>query len=73
MNYFSLQEVDTLFTLWQIYLLSTEPDYLHAKNYYQYLRSKEQLDSMLYEFDTTGTYTYTSSKRLIDSIFNFKK
>lgn len=54
MNYFSLQEVDTLFTLWQIYLLSTEPDYLHSKKYHQYLRSKEQLDSMLYEFDTTG-------------------
>ena len=27
----------------------------------------------LNEFETTGTYTYTSSKRLIDSIFNFKK
>lgn len=27
----------------------------------------------LNEFETTGTYTYTSSKRLVDSIFNFKK
>ena len=25
------------------------------------------------EFETTGTYTNTSSKRLVDAIFNFKK
>lgn len=54
MNYFSLPEVDTLFALWQMYSLSKEPDYALSKDYHQYLRSKEQLDSMLFEFDTTG-------------------
>lgn len=54
MNRFNMQEVDTLFTLWQSYLTSQEQTYTDVIEYYQYIESKKQLDSMLAEFDTTG-------------------
>lgn len=54
MNRFNMQEVDTLLTLWQFYYSSRDQSYTDAIQYYQYLESKKQLDSMLAEFDTTG-------------------